>query len=61
MRRCDNFRVIGKPEVVIGAKVKDMIGSAIELYIDSGILWAGDEALRLEKALGTESLGLLRK
>ena len=61
MRRRDDLRVIRKSQVIVGAQIEHMIGSAVESHIDSGLLRSRDESFGLEETLGAEPLCLLGK
>ena len=59
MRRCDDFRVIGKPEVVVCAKIEDVSLVPLLRDVDGGLLGAGYQAFGLVETLPFEGFGLI--
>ena len=57
--RCRNdVRMIREPQVVVGAKIQDVVCAAVILHINCRLLGAGDQAFGLLEAFGFKGLSL---
>src|SRR5690606_41214046 len=50
-RGCDDLRVVGKAEIVVGAQIEHRPPAPFALHLDMGALRAGDHPLALQQTI----------